>query len=137
MLVSSSIPQRIFIVGHGSLFDEGMTNLLTQDTSLMVSHIVYSDAVAFQNMIQHDRPDVLLICESGLLDMNEILDSVITDSPMIGLCIFVLHLGDSAIDFYEYPDTIANPLPYRRRTIIAKTGKQLINILKRKHYRPC
>jgi len=80
-----------------------MTNLLTQDTSLRVPHIVYSDAVAFQNMIQHDRPDVLLICESGLLDMNEILDSVITDSLMIALCIFVLHLGDSAIDFYEYP----------------------------------
>jgi len=137
MLVSYVSPIRVSIVGYGSLFDEGVTNLLTQDNSLKVSHIVYSDAVAFSNMLQRNQPDVLLVCGSDLLDMNEILDSVITDSLMIGLCIFVLHLGDSAIDFYEYPGTIANPLPYRRRTIIAKTGKQLINILKRKHYRPC
>ena len=136
MLVSSSIPQRIFIVGHGSLFDEGVTNLLTQDTSLKVSHIVYSDAVSFSNMIQRDRPDVLLVCKSDLLDKDQVLDSVITDSLTVGLCIFVLHLDDSAIDIYERPGTIADPLPYRRRTIIAKTGKQLINILKRKHYRP-
>ena len=136
MLVSSSIPQRIFIVGHGSLFDEGVTNLLTQDTSLKVSHIVYSDAVSFSNMIQRDRPDVLLVCKSDLPDKDQILDSVITDSLMIGLCIFVVHLDDSAIDIYERPGTIADPLPYRRRTIIAKSGKQLINILKRKYYRP-
>ena len=113
-----------------------MTKLLTQDTSLRVSHIVYSDAVAFSNMIQRDRPDVLLVCESDLLDTDQILDSVITDSLMIGLCIFVMHLSDSTIDVYERPGTITDLLPYRRRSIIAKTGKQLINILKRKHSGP-
>lgn len=136
MLDSTSIQHHVLIVGDGSLFDAGVTKFLTCGTSLSVSHIVYSAADAFLNMIKCEQPDVILVCDSGLLDTNQIINSVITDALMIGLCIFVMRLGDFKIDVYEHPSRITDLQPYRQRTILFRTGNELINILKRKHYAP-
>jgi hypothetical protein len=46
MLQSNFVQQRVFIVGDGSLFDEGITHLLTHETNFLVSHATYSDDLA-------------------------------------------------------------------------------------------
>ena len=132
MLDSISIQQRIFIVGDGSLFDEGLTELVSYGTTLRVSHVVYSNEIAFLNMIKRDQPDMVLLCESSALDTEQILESISINVLMIGLCIFVVHLGNNTIDAYERLDAIAETQSFQRRTIVAKTGNDLINILKRK-----
>jgi hypothetical protein len=136
MLDSTSIQKRVFIVGDGSLFDEGLTKLVRYGTTLRVSHVVYSNEIAFLNMIKRDQPDMILLCESGALDTEQILDAISINVLMIGLCIFVVHLSNFTIDAYERPDAIAETQSFQRRTIVAKTGNDLISILTRKHYGP-
>lgn len=136
MLDSISIQHRIFIVGDGSLFDEGLAKMVRFSTSLRVSHIVYSNEVAFLNLIKRDQPDMILLCESGALDTEQILDSISINVLMIGLCIFVVHLGNYTIDAYERPSLVAERQLFQRRTIDVRAGNDLISILTRKHYGP-
>lgn len=126
-----NMPQkRVFIVGNGSLFDEGITELLARGTSLRVSHMVYSDDIAFLNIIKMDQPDVILVCESDTLDTERILDSISIDPIMIGLCIFVVRLSNPVIDVYERPILNEGKISYRPRSIIPRTANDLIDILR-------
>jgi len=127
---SNLTQQRVVIVGEGSLFDDGITQLLTQRTNLLISHTIFSDKVAFLNIIKRDQPNVILMCESDALDTEQVIDSISIDPIVIGLCIFVVHLGNSVIDVYERPILHAGKMPYRPHSIIARTANDLINILR-------
>jgi hypothetical protein len=100
-------------------------------TTLQVSHIVYSNEMALLKLIKRDQPDMILLTESGVQDIEQILDSIFINTLIIGLCIFVVHLGNYTIDAYERPGTVAERLPFQRRTITIRAKYDLINILTR------
>lgn len=129
MLDSTLIQKQVFIVGDGSLFDEGLARLLTRAASLTVSHVVYSDEIAFLNSIKRHQPEAILLCESGTLDTEQILDAISTDPLLIGLCILVVRLSDPVIDIYKRPTLKAGKISYRPRSIIARTSNDLVDIL--------
>jgi len=129
MLESVFIQQRVFIVGDGSLFDEGIIELLAHGTSLMVSHIVFSDENAFLDIVKHDQPDMILVCESGKLDVDQIIDIFAINPCLIGIYILVAHLGNPVIDIYDRPTLIAGKVSYTPRSITARTSTDLLNIL--------
>jgi len=134
MQESNSMPQRIFIIGNGTLFDQGLAKMVRFNTTLQVSHIVYSNEVALLKLIKRGQPDLILLCESGVLDTEQILDSISINTLMIGLCIFVVHLGSYTIDAYERPNIVAERRLFRRRTIPVRAGNDLISILTTKGY---
>ena len=133
MLQSNFTQERVFIVGDGSLFDEGITHLLTHGTNLLVSHATYSDDLAFLNIIESDRPDVILVNESGSLGTKRILDLVLPHPIVMGLRIVVVRLRNNEIDVYAGPIFVAGKMSYRPRRIIVKTGDDLLNAVRRKH----
>ena len=134
MLDSISTQQSIFIVGNGSLFDDGLAKIVRFSTTLRVSHIIYSNEAALLNLIKREQPDMILLTELGVLDIDQILDSISINTLIIGLCIFVVHLGNFTIDAYERPGAVAERQPFQRRTITIRAGNDLISILTRKHY---
>jgi hypothetical protein len=134
MLDLKSSPQRIFIVGNGSLFDEGLAKIVRFSTTLRVSHIVYSNEIELLRLIERKQPDMILLSESGTLDIEQILDAITINTLIIGLCIFVVHLGDYTIDAYERPGIVAERQPFQRRTFTVGAGNDLISILTRPHY---
>lgn len=121
--------QRVVIVGDGSLFDDGLTKLLAQRTNLLISHTIFSDQVAFLNIIKRDQPSVILMCESHWLGTEQVIDSILIDPVLIGLCIFVVHLGNPMIDIYERSTLKAGRLSDRPRSIIVRTTNDFIDIL--------
>ena len=133
---SISIQQRIFIVGNGSLFDEGLAKIVRFSTTLRVSHIVFSNEDVLLNLIERKQPDMILLSESGGLDIEQILEAITVNTLIIGLCIFVVHLGNFTMDAYERPDTAVERLPFQRRTVTIRARNDLINILTRPHYEP-
>ncbi len=52
MLHSNFTQQHVFIVGEGSLFDDGITQLLAHGTNLVVSRAIYSDGSCFSEYDQ-------------------------------------------------------------------------------------
>ncbi|MBI5353843.1 MAG: hypothetical protein HZB50_14465 [Chloroflexi bacterium] len=101
MTDTSIIHQRVLIVGDGSTFDQGVTNLLTYKTDLVVSHTIYTEDQGFLNMLKSDQPDVILINESISLDVERILQLISMHSLVKKLRIIVVRLWNSVIDIYE------------------------------------
>jgi len=129
-MLDSNLPQQhIVIVGDGSLFDDGITTLLAQRTNLLISHTIFSDEVAFLNMIKRDQPSVIMMCESHWLDTEQVIDSILIDPVLIGLCIFVVRLGNPMIDIYERSTLKAGRVSSRPRSIIVRTANDFIDIL--------
>ena len=73
---SNFTQQHVIIVGEDSLFDEGVTNLLAQQTDLLLSRAIFSDERVFLDTVKQELPDVILVCDSGSLDAARILDLV-------------------------------------------------------------
>jgi len=134
VLHSNFTQQHVFVVGDGSLFDEGVMSLLTPETDLLVSHVTYSDDAVFLNIISsRDQPDVILVCESGSLDTPRILGLVSSHPVMKELPIVVVRLDNSVVDVYESPISVAGKMACEPQRIIARTGDDLIDTLRRKH----
>jgi hypothetical protein len=133
MLLQSNITQQhVTIVGDGSLFDQAITQLLTRRADLLVSRSVYSDELAFLNIIRQGRPDVILVNESGSLDAVRILDLVSSHPMVMGLCIVIVRLCNNVIDVYERPIFVVEKISCSSRRIIVRTGDDLLNALRRK-----
>ncbi len=130
MLQSNLVQQRVFVVGDGSLLDDGVTHMLTHRTDLLVSRAIYSDDFAFLNSIKSERPDVILVCESGSLDTARILDLVLAQVMAMAMAvrIVVVRLRDNMIDVYARPAFVAGRMLSKPRQIIAKTGDDLLKV---------
>jgi len=133
---SNFTQQHVFIVGEDSLFDEGVTNLLAQQTDLLLSHAKFSDERVFLDTIKQELPDVILVCESGSLDAARILDLVSSQTMLRRLLlvvIIVIRLHNNVIDVYERPKIVAGKINFKPRRIIAQTENDLLNIVSRKY----
>jgi len=124
---TTTTQQDVLIIGEGALFDEGITEFLMRGTSLAVSHVDYSDEIAFVDMITWGQPDVILICQSDTLDTEQVLNSISLCPVKAGLSIFVVRLSNPMIDMYKIPDT--GKISDMRRSILAETSSDFINIL--------
>ena len=133
---SNFTQQHVFIVGEDSLFDEGITNLLAQQTDLLLSHAKFSDERVFLDTIKQELPDVILVCESGSLDAARILGLVSSQTMLRRLLlvvIIVIRLHNNVIDVYERPKIVAGKINFKPRRIIAQTENDLLNIVSRKY----
>jgi hypothetical protein len=128
---NSNVSQQcVIIVGAGSMFDDAITQLLRERTDLLISHTIFSDEVAFLNVIKRDQPNLILMCESGSLDTRQVIDSISIDPIVIALCIFVIRLSNPVIDVYERPTLNEGKISYRQRSITASTANDFISILR-------
>lgn len=123
------IHKHVFIVGNGSLFDEGIVELLIGGSRLMVSHIIYPDDGTLLEAVKRDQPDAILICETANLEIEKIIDSISIDPIAIGLCILAVRLSNPVIEVYEKPILNAGKISYEPRSIIGSTANNLIHML--------
>ena len=126
MLTSNFTQQSVFIVGEGSLLDDGITQLLTTKTNSLVSRAVYSDEFA----IKSNQSDVILICESGSMDTTHILDLIFSQSMATRLLIMIIRLRNNVIDVYARPIFVAGKMSNYPQRIVARTGDDLLNALR-------
>lgn len=134
MLDSNFTQQHVLIMGDGSMFDKDITQLLTDESSLFVSHAIYSEDLAFLNMIRPEhRPEVIVINESGLLDMARILHLLSSRPKVMGMRLVVVRLYKNMINVYARPIFFTEKMFFRPRRIIPLTDHALLNTVRRKH----
>jgi DNA-binding NarL/FixJ family response regulator len=107
MLNSNLSTKRVFIVGDGSLFEEGITHLLTLGTDILVSGAKYTNDLALLDAVSQSQPDVILLNESTYINPTHILDLLFATPSLTALCIIIVRLGNSMIDVYEMPKRFA------------------------------
>jgi len=134
-LDSNFTQQRVFIVGEDSLLDEGVTHLLAQRTDFLVSRAKFSDELAFLNTVKQDLPDVILVCESGSLDVARILVLVSSFAMVMRLLVVVVRLHNNVIDVYKRPMIVAGKIHFKPQRIIAETENDLLYAVSGKYTR--
>ena len=127
MLNSTTTQKRVFIVGEGALLDDGITQLLEHKTNSLVSRAVYSD----ENAIKSNQSDAILICESGSVDTSHILNFISSPGMATLLLIMIIRLRNNVIDIYARPIFVEGRVSGSPQRIVARTGDDLVNALKR------
>ncbi len=133
MLESISIQQRVFVIGDGSLLSEGVTRILEEETSLRVSCATYSDDQSFLDIIVWDKPEVILVCESGKLDVTHIFEVVLSQQFVIGLLIIIIRLSNNMIDVYANATLDGGKFIGKPKQISPMTKKNLLIAVRRNH----
>ncbi len=126
MLNSNGTHQRVFVVGDGSVFDDGVTQMLTNKTNSLVSRAVYSDETA----IKSNQSDVILICESGSVDTSHILNLLSLHQMATILLIMIIRLRNNVIDVYDRPNFVEGRMSGNPQRIVARTADDLVNALR-------
>lgn len=103
MLQSNLSTKRVFIVGDGSLFEEGITHLLSFGTDIFVSGAKYTNDPALLEAVSHNQPDVILLNESTYINPTHILDLLFSTPSLTASYIIIIRLGNNMIDVYEMP----------------------------------
>jgi hypothetical protein len=129
MLQPDYTQQRVFVIGEGSLFDEGVKHMLSQRPDLLVSSLIFGGGLGFLNYIRLAQPDVVLVCESTSLHTTDILDLFSSPPIMMELRIVIIRLRDNRIDVYAEPILVAGNISRRRQQITAKNEDDLLKAL--------
>ena len=101
--------------------------MLTHRTDLLLSRAIYSNDFTSLDNINSDKPDVILVCESGPLEAARIFDLVSSYPTVIGLRIVVISLRNNVIDVYSRPTFAAGKISAKPRRITARTGDDLVS----------
>jgi DNA-binding NarL/FixJ family response regulator len=88
------------IVGIGSLLEQGVESLLTQEPNVQVWNVNHEDEGTFVQDVLGARPDVILFHELGALDSDRIFD-LLRALPMETVRVIILRSSSAAVDLYE------------------------------------
>lgn len=128
----SNLAQKsVFIVGDGSLLNDGVMELLAHRTDLLISRAIYSD----ESAIKSNQSNVILVCESGSVDTDRMLNLISSHLMVTVLLILVIRLRNNAIDIYEKPSFVAGRVSSSPQQIVARSGDDLVNALMKKFKR--
>ena len=128
MLQSPFLPQCVYILGNGSMLDEGVTHVLSSRTKLRVWGRQYQDDTTFLKDVSLARPDVILVNEMDSSDSIRILKLLSAVPSFIGMRVIFLRLCNNMIDVYDRrdePDTV-----YDHKTgVIATASHALVKVI--------
>ena len=128
--MESNLPTRhVFIVGT-SMFEEGLTLLLTFGTGLQVSGAKYVDDLWLLDTIVHNQPDVILWSESTLLDSVHMLGLLISTPSLAGLRVIIVRLTDNIVNVYKLPMQMGAGRLYKQQQFVITKRDDLVDVVR-------
>lgn len=128
MLQSPFLPQCVYILGNGSMLDEGVTHVLSSKTKLRVWGREYQDDVTFLKDVELARPDVILVNEAASGDSMRILKLLSSVPSFIGVRVIFLRLCNNMMDVYDRRDE-QDTVYDRKNGVIATASHDLVNAI--------
>ena len=122
------LPIDIVVFGDGSLFDEGVSNLLSVDARLNVFRILYTDDSVLDQLVRLDNPEVIFLNEFDARDTDRIVRLIFSVPSVFVRCVVVAHLENNTFDVYnrlmkKFPSEM-----YQWQSIVVKSKEELINL---------
>ncbi len=94
-------------VSNGTVFDEGVLNLLKDEADLRVSAVAFGDELTFLRNVLEIQPDVIVFNESGPLYLARIFELLMSLPFRSVIRIIVIRQNNDTIDLYERRQVIA------------------------------
>jgi hypothetical protein len=120
-------PVKIFVLGNGSLLDDGITNILIAHSQLSVTRISYTDDHTLYDLVNFERPYTIFITEFDALDIGHVIKLIFSAPSAFVRWIVVVHAEYSMLDVYR-PTTLAPVTRYQRKSIVVNTKEEFINL---------
>jgi len=128
MSYSHSSPARIFVLGNGSLLDEGITNMLALHSQLRVTRFSYTDDNTLYDLVNFEHPITIFINEFNALDIGHVIGLIFSVPSAFVRCVIVVHAENSMLDVYYRPATHVPVTMYRRKSVMVDTKEEFINL---------
>lgn len=128
MLQSTFSPQRVYVLGNGSLLDEGVTQVLSSKTQFMISGRKYKDDKTFLKDMELARPDIILVNETDSYDSLHILKLLSSVPSFIGVRVIFLRLYNNIVEVYDRrfeQDSVYD----RQHIAVTSVSNDLVNII--------
>jgi hypothetical protein len=103
-LASASQIRQVLLLGNGSLFDDGMIDLLKDQPNLRITHSRYRDDVSIVKDVVRYRPNVVVLILSRFMDPEYIVGRLLSVEAF-HLRLVLLSLEKIEIEIYERGDT--------------------------------
>jgi hypothetical protein len=127
MLHRDPSPVKIFVLGNGTLLDEGISNLLIPHSQLSVTRILYIDDNTLYDLLNFEHPYAIFINKFDTLDIQRVIRLIFSVPLAFVRCVIVVHVENSKLDVYM-PTTYAPVTTYRRKSIVVNTKEEFINL---------
>jgi len=125
---SPALPVKIFVLGDGSLLDEGICNLLILHAQLSVTRIFYTDDHTLLGLVNSEHPYAIFINEFDGLDIGRVIRMIFSAPAAFVRCVIVAHVEKSKLDVYDRPTKPALARMYRRKSVVVNTKEEFINL---------
>lgn len=125
------LPFDIVVLGDGSLFDEGISNLLTLDAKLNVLRILYTDDVVLDYLAGFDRPEVVFVNEFDAHETDRIVRLIFSVPSVFVRCVIVTHIESNVFDMYSRPMTKFQSEIYQWQSVVVRSKEELVNLARR------
>ena len=126
--MSHSSPVKIFVLGDGSLLDEGIGNMLKLHPQLDVTRIPYIDDARLHDLAYLEHPYTILINEFDALDIVHITSLIFSVPSAFFRRVIVVRGRNSRLDVYDGPTTQAPAVVGQRKSVVVKTKEEFINL---------
>jgi len=93
----------VLIVGDQTLFEEGISKVLSNDPDLSITCASYTDDVSFLELINRTKPDVIMLNESSSLDLLHILEFLLFYPILENISVIVFRLESNVVDVIDLP----------------------------------
>ena len=114
-------------MGNGTLLDEGISNMLVDQSQLNVTRILYTDDKALYDLVNFEHPYAIVVNEFDALDVRRVVRSVFSLPLAFVRCVIVVHIENSKLDIYR-PATYTPVTTYNRETVMVNTKEEFINL---------
>jgi hypothetical protein len=119
---------RIFVLGDGTLLDEGISSMLILHSQLSVTRILYTDDNTLYDRVNFEHPYAIFINEFDALDTERVVRLIFSVPLAFVRYVIVVHIENSKLDVYDRPITPALAMMYRRKSIVVNTTEEFINL---------
>ena len=119
---------KIFVLGNGSLLDEGISDMLIPHSQLNVTRITYTDDRTLYDLVNFEHPYAVFISEFDTLDLERVVSLIFSVPSSCVRGVIVVHDENSELDVYYRPATDAPVTTYRRKSIVVNTKEDFINL---------
>lgn len=93
--------RQVLVVGNGSLFDEGIVNLLDSTAGLDVLHHSYSDHLAMLSEVEKYQPGIVVLISSKALNIELVLHRYLHELTALTSRLVVVNQDDCQVKIYE------------------------------------
>lgn len=127
MLHWYSPPVKIFVLGNGTLLDEGISNILVDQSQLSVTRVLYTNDNTLYDLVNFEHPYAIILNEFDTLDVQHVIRLIFSLPMAFVRYVIVVHIENNKLDIYR-PTTHIPVTTYNRISVVVSSKEEFVDL---------